>query len=567
MNTKNRSMLTISGMLVITTLVLAQTTVTPSVTPSSDATPASNADGVIATTAAFSSQDIEPAENPSNPADSAAVQMTDTSVALTDTDGNKNTITVNFIPQEVRDIISQTADLFELNIVVPDTLQGVTSLKLRDVTWRQILTFSLEPFGHTFVEEDNIIKIISRDSLELEPFITDSIALVNVPATSVDPVLRTMLSPARAATESRPAKAGGNLVLNSLANEVIITDQPVVIRRMIDTAKRLDVEPRQVVIETKFMEITSSDAEELGVRLAGKRVIGGGTSTTNAGANSLGGALAGNFANVIGGAANSNVVFESRDFAALLTALAQIRGTKIVSNPTIVAVNGSKSRISVGRDLQTVTVTQQVTQAGQPGQITYAAGEKIFEGVKVELTPQITSSKLVALQLQTEKSEAEAVEFEVPGSSTPQVFYNVRKREGILNLILKDGQTAAIGGLRSQDTRTVNTKVPFLGDIPAIGVLFRNKVKSDEDVNLVIFITANILEPSKTTYRNLATRDQIQKLGITERDIEGVSYQPSTEEVALQEALANLRKKQQDEAVKKELELILNPPPPRGAKR
>jgi len=461
MNTKNRSMLTISGMLVITTLVLAQTTVTPSVTPSSDATPASNADGVIATTAAFSSQDIEPAENPSNPADSAAVQMTDTSVALTDTDGNKNTITVNFIPQEVRDIISQTADLFELNIVVPDTLQGVTSLKLRDVTWRQILTFSLEPFGHTFVEEDNIIKIISRDSLELEPFITDSIALVNVPATSVDPVLRTMLSPARAATESRPAKAGGNLVLNSLANEVIITDQPVVIRRMIDTAKRLDVEPRQVVIETKFMEITSSDAEELGVRLAGKRVIGGGTSTTNAGANSLGGALAGNFANVIGGAANSNVVFESRDFAALLTALAQIRGTKIVSNPTIVAVNGSKSRISVGRDLQTVTVTQQVTQAGQPGQITYAAGEKIFEGVKVELTPQITSSKLVALQLQTEKSEAEAVEFEVPGSSTPQVFYNVRKREGILNLILKDGQTAAIGGLRSQDTRTVNTKVPF----------------------------------------------------------------------------------------------------------
>lgn len=567
MNTKNRSMLTISGMLVITTLVLAQTNVTPSVTPSSEPMPASNSDGVIATPAAFSSQDIEPAENPSNPADPVAVLMTDTSVAQADRDGNKDTLSVDFPNDEVRNILRNVADLFELNVIVPDTLQGRTSLKLRDVTWRQLFTVSLEPFGYTFVEEDNIIKIISRESLELEPFITDSIALVNIPATSVDPVLRTMLSPARAATESRPAKAGGSLVLNSLANEVIITDQPVVIRRMIDTAKRLDVEPRQVVIETKFMEIASSDAEELGVRLAGRRVIGGGTSTTNAGANSLGGALAGNFASVIGGAANSNVVFESRDFAALLTALAQIRGTKIVSNPTIVAVNGSKSQISVGRDLQTVTVTQQVTQAGQPGQITYAAGEKIFEGVKVELTPQITSSKLVALQLQTEKSEAEAVEFDVPGSTTPQVFYNVRKREGILNLILKDGQTAAIGGLRSQDTRTVNTKVPFLGDIPAIGVLFRNKEKTDEDVNLVIFITANILEPSKTTYRNLATRDQIQRLGITERDIEGVSYQPSTEEVALQEALANLRKKQQDEAVKKELELILNPPPPRSAKR
>jgi len=567
MNTKNRSMLTISGMLVITTLVLAQTNVTPSVTPLSEAMPASNSDGVITTSTAVTSQDIEPAENPSNPADPVAVLMEDTSVALTDRDGNKDTLSVDFPNDDVRNILRNVADLFELNIIVPDTLQGRTSLKLRDVTWRQLFTVSLEPFGYTFVEEDNIIKVLSRESLELEPFITDSIALVNIPATSVDPVLRTMLSPARAATESRQAKVGGSLVLNSLANEVIMTDQPVVIRRMIDTAKRLDVEPRQVVIETKFMEITSSDAEELGVRLAGRRVIGGGSSTTNAGANSLGGALAGNFANVIGGAANSNVVFESRDFAALLTALAEIRGTKIVSNPTIVAVNGSKSQISVGRDLQTVTVTQQVTQAGQPGQITYAAGEKIFEGVKVELTPQITSSKLVSLQLQTEKSEAEAVEFEVPGSTTPQVFYNVRKREGILNLILKDGQTAAIGGLRSQDTRTTNTKVPFLGDIPAIGILFRNNVKSDEDVNLVIFITANILEPSKTTYRNLATRDQIQRLGITGRDIEGVSYQASAEEEALQDSLANLRKKQQDEAMKKELELILNPPPPRGAKR
>jgi type IV pilus assembly protein PilQ len=478
-----------------------------------------------------------------------------------------DTLSVDFPDEDVRNVLRNVADLFELNIIVPDALSGRTSIKLRDVTWRQLYKVVLEPFGYTFVEDANIIKIVSRDSLQLEPFITESIPLVNVPATSVEPVLRPMLSPPRPATETDSAKAGGSLVLNSLANEVIVTDQPAIIRRMIDTVRRLDVEPRQVVIETKFMEIAARDAQSLGVRLSGRDVVGGGSSSTNAGANSLSGALAGNFASVISGAANSNVVFESRDFAALLTALSELRGTKIVSNPTIVAVNGSKSQITVGRDLQTVTVTQQVTQAGQPGQITFAAGEKIFEGVKVELTPQITSSKLVALQLTTEKSEAEEVPFDVPGSTTPQVFYNVRKREGTLNLILNDGQTAAIGGLRSQDSRTSNSKVPVLGDIPGLGVLFRNKVKTEEDVNLVIFITANILEPSKTTYRNLSTARQIQKLGATERDIEGVSYKPSAEEQALYDALADLRKRQQDEALKKELDLILDPPPARSSRR
>lgn len=478
-----------------------------------------------------------------------------------------DTLSVDFPDEDVRNVLRNVADLFELNIIVPDALSGRTSIKLRDVTWRQLYKVVLEPFGYTFVEDVNIIKIVSRDSLQLEPFTTESISLVNVPATSVEPVLRPMLSPTRAATETESAKAGGSLVLNSLANEVIVTDQPAIIRRMVDTVRRLDVEPRQVVIETKFMEIAARDAQSLGVRLAGRDVAGGGSSTTNAGANSLSGALAGNFANVIGGAANSNVVFESRDFAALLTALSEIRGTKIVSNPTIVAVNGSKSQITIGRELQTVTVTQQVTQAGQPGQITYAAGEKIFEGVKVDLTPQITSSKLVALQLTTEKSEAEEIAFDVPGSTTPQVFYNVRKRQGTLNLILKDGQTAAIGGLRSQDSRMTNTKVPVLGDIPGLGVLFRNKVKTEEDVNLVIFITANILEPSNTTYRNLATPKQLQKLGATERDIEGVNYKPSAEEQALYDALSDLRKRQQDEELKKELDLILNPPPTRSSKR
>jgi type IV pilus assembly protein PilQ len=479
-------------------------------------------------------------------------------------DALKDTLSVDFPDEDVRNVLRNVADLFELNIIIPDALSGRTSIKLRDVTWRQLYKVVLEPFGYTFVEEGNIIKIVSRDSLQLEPFSTDSIIMVNVPATSVEAVLRPMLSPARAATETEAAKSGGSLVVNSLANEIIITDQPATIRRMVDTAKRLDVEPRQVVIETKFVEMKRIDEQELGVRLAGSPNFGKSGGNTQGFINSIGGSIPA-LADLT--QPTSNIVLNGNDFSAIISALNSLEGTRIVSNPTIVAVNGSKSEITIGRDLQTINVTQQITASGQPGQTTFAAGEKIFEGVKVEITPQITSSKLVALQLKTEKREAEPITVNPGGGASDQTFYDVRKREGSLNMILNDGQTAAIGGLMDKRQVDSSTKVPILGDIPGIGALFRSKGKLVDDTNLIIFITANILEPSKTTYRNLATRNQIRQLNLSERDIEGVNYKPSAEEEALYDALKALRAKNQDAEIQQQMDLILNPPPPKGSKR
>lgn len=478
-----------------------------------------------------------------------------------------DTLSVDYPDEDVRNVLRNVADLFELNIIVPDALSGRTSIKLRDVTWRQLYQVVLEPFGYTFVEDGNIIKIVSRASQELEPFTTGNIPLVNVPATSVEPILRPMLSPARAATETESARSGGSLVVNSLANEIIISDQPATIKRMIDTATRLDVEPRQVVIETKFVEMTRLDGEALGVNLAGKIRAGGGSSLSNLSGNTLGQNVPAFLAGQGTFPAGNNMVLSSSDFAAVISAISGMSGTRIVSNPTIVAVNGGKSEIVIGRDLQTINVTQQVTASGQPGQTTFAAGEKIFEGVKVEITPQITSSKLVALQLRTEKREAEPIIVNPGGGASDQTFYDVRKREGSLNMILNDGQTAAIGGLMDRRETNSTSKVPVLGDIPGLGALFRNKSKTVDDTNLIIFITANILEPSKTTYRNLATRNQLRQLNISERDIEGVNYRPSPEEEALYDALKELRAKRQSAELQQEMDLILNPPPPRNSRR
>lgn len=469
---------------------------------------------------------------------------------------SKDTLSVDFPDEEIRTILRNVADLFELNLVIPDKLQGRTSLKLREVTWRQIFQVVLSPVGYSFVEDGNIIKIVSRDTLQSEPFITSSVTLDNVAAVSIEPLLRAILTPARPASGTEPAVPGGSLVVNSLANEIIITDQPVTVTRIIATAKRLDSEPRQVVIETKFVEMSKDNAKELAVGLAGKQNIGGGAGTAAGQLNTLGqplptgGVPTGIPAyNAIG---TFNAVLDSKDYSLLLRAFDSMTGTRIVSNPTIVAINGSKSQINIGTDYQLVTATQTAPTGGGTPTVTYTAGEKVFEGVKVEVTPQITSNKLVSLTLKTEKSNA--TPFTVGAGPTVQTFYDINKREGTLNMILRDGQTAAIGGLMDTKDTKINTKVPIMGDIPVLGFLFRSKSDRKVETNLIIFITASILEPSKTTYHNVATKAQVNALNISDRDIQGVSYKISDTEAALYEGVQSARNKQQDAEIQAKLE-------------
>jgi hypothetical protein len=101
----------------------------------------------------------------------AAVRADDTAgtASRTRDAAGRDTLSVDFPDEDIRNILRNVADLFELNIIMPDTLQGKTTIKLRDVTWRQIFQSVLQPVNYTYVEDGNIIKIISNDSLLQEP--------------------------------------------------------------------------------------------------------------------------------------------------------------------------------------------------------------------------------------------------------------------------------------------------------------------------------------------------------------------------------------------------------------
>ena len=167
----------------------------------------------------------------------------------------KDSVSVDFRDQDIRDILSNVADLFEINLVMPETLQGKLTIKLRDVSWRQIFTHVLGPVNYTYVEDGNIIKIVSNESLTQEPVITE-VFFINY-ARAADIVLTI--------TSLVDAASGGKIVVDVRSNSLVITERPTRLTRIKPIIEQLDRATDQVIIETKFVEVTSSDVKNIGV--------------------------------------------------------------------------------------------------------------------------------------------------------------------------------------------------------------------------------------------------------------------------------------------------------------
>ncbi len=540
------------------TVVKEQTTVTPApatttTTTTTTTAPAPETQAPAPAPAPAPAETVAPAPAPAEPV--ATVKEADTHGGVIATKSNatsgKDTLSVDFPDEDIRNVLRNVADLFELNLVMPDTLQGKTSIKLRDVTWRQIFEVVLKQVGYTFIEKDNIVKIVGIAELQGEPFSTRTFAFENVAAAKIKPLVDNMLTPKR---DGDPAKGilpqpAGTIVVNDLANELIVTDQSTVLARVGEMIQRLDSEPKQVVIETKFVEISKDDTKNREIALGYKNLKTGLDVRTGVGidpGNNIATPFTINSGTLLGG--SPTAIFNQNEFSALVNILNSALNVKLVTNPTIVAINGSKSDIKIGRDLQLVTIT--TTTSGSTPVTTATAGDIKFVGISIEVTPQITGNKLIALKVRPEKSSVFA-QRTIAGNT----FYDIDRRVGELNIILRDGQTAAIGGLVDSQSRRQKSGVPFLGSIPVLGALFRKTSDLVDTTNLIIFITASVLEPSKMKYDNVVSKDQLNDLELTERDIEGGKrYVKSEQEQAMFERVGIVRKQAQDAQIMEQLE-------------
>lgn len=194
-----------------------------------------------------------PAADPQAAVTVAGAQPTQHSVSR-----DKDTLSVDFPDEDIKTILRNVADLFELNLVVPDTLVGKTSIKLRDVTWRQIFETVLSPAGYTYVEEGNIVKVVSRESLMQEPVATEVFILNNAKAIDIKPTVDGLVDPAQ----------GGKILIDARSNALVITTQPSRMTRIRVIIEKLDKATDQVMIESKFVEVSDSDVRNIGVNWA-----------------------------------------------------------------------------------------------------------------------------------------------------------------------------------------------------------------------------------------------------------------------------------------------------------
>lgn len=423
----------------------------------------------------------------------------------------KDTLSVDFPDEDIRNILRNVADLFELNIVMPDTLQGRTSIKLRDVSWRQIFKVVLSPVGYTFIEDGNIIKIVTNESLTQEPLSTEVFVLNYARAEEILGSIKTLVS-----------SQNGQIQVDKRINALIISERPSVLARIIPVLTSLDKATDQVMIETKFVEVNDTNVKNLGLNWSSLNnyqvgyspvdLLTTGNDRARVGINT-GGITPG--PDVVTAGTAYGAVLSSPQFNVALRALQTTSDSRVVSNPTIVTLNNTQAEINVGEEYP--IPNYQYNQ--ERGSFEVSGFEYKPIGVLLRVTPQVNAQGFIRLSLEPEISvRGDPVTF---GGASGAEIPIIRTRKTKTQVSMKDGHTLAIGGLIDSTAQKGESKVPVLGSIPGIGRLFRSNSTDTSKRNLLIFITSKVVSSESAPTQDIFSPEQVQGAGLRESDLPG----------------------------------------------
>ena len=430
---------------------------------------------------------------------------------------NGQKLSLNFQNIEIRALLQVIADFTNFNVVTSDSVAGNVTLRLQDVPWDQALDIILQSKGLGLRKNGNVLwiapkdEILAKEKLEreanaaiesLEPVRTQSFQLNYAKAVDVSRQLMGLAvggaaAPlpvaggvgGAAAASARILSPRGSAIAEPRTNQLFVTDISTKLEQVQDLIAKLDIPVRQVLIEARIVEAADTFGKSLGVRL------GGGM---NAAADSSGagiqfgpsynatsaGTTSGTFVSLPSGGAGG---FNAATFAVSIfgenaarflnleiSALEADGKGKVVSSPRVVTADKVKAVIEQGTEL--------------PYQIATASGATSIAfrkaNLMLEVTPQITPEGNVILELDINKDTV--------GRSTPAGFA-IDTKHVKTQVLVENGGTVVIGGIFTQEEQVDTAKVPFFGDIPGIGALFRNKTTRSEKREMLVFITPKTL--------------------------------------------------------------------------
>ncbi|WP_152417548.1 type IV pilus secretin PilQ [Methylophaga lonarensis] len=424
-------------------------------------------------------------------------------------------LSLNFQNIEVRAVLQLLADFTGMNLVTSDTVQGNLTLRLRNVPWDQALDIILKTKGLDKRINGNVMLVAPaaeiaarekqelearRQLVELEPLFSDFIEINFAKASEIAGILRSDSQQSGASSRMGFLSERGSVTVDERTNSLLIRDtsaQLSDIRRLIE---RLDIPVRQVLIESRIVIANNDFTRELGVRFgasARSRTLGAGTDGSLRGMQVDGGNR--NLINPSRGAGtqlgatdNLNVnlpVTNPAGQVALalaklplgmileleLSAMQEEGKGEIISSPRVITSNQKQATIEQGTEIP-------YQEASSSGATSVSFKEATL---KLDVTPQITPDDRIVMDLEVNKDEVGEIFLGVPSIDTRSVKTQV---------LVDNGETVVLGGIYEQISTTNSQRVPFFGDLPYVGFMFRNNLNEDRRRELLVFVTPKIIK-------------------------------------------------------------------------
>jgi type IV pilus assembly protein PilQ len=420
-------------------------------------------------------------------------------------------LSLNFQKISVQAVLTLIAEMHNFNVVFTSALSGDMSLRLKNVPWDQAWDIILESNGLGYKEIGNVRMIDSKASIsarekteleakkgikELEPVRTEFIQINYSKAKDISTLLK---SKTTGDSQHSFLSKAGNVSVDERTNTLLVqdtSDKLAEIRRLVTA---LDKPVRQVLIESRVVIASEDFAKDLGVKF-GQTTNAHFTTSTN-GSRQDWGVITGNTStntNASAPSANNFIVdlpsspidttFKAASFGLAigrvgtyllqleLSALQSDGRGEVIASPRVITANQQEALIKQGIE---------VAVPGTPGANAAAAPTFKEANLELKVTPQITPDDRIIMDLGVKKDNL--------GS-----LGNFERREVKTKVLVNNGETVVLGGVYEQTRDNKVRIIPFFGDLPIIGALFRNKQESNARRELLIFVTPKILKENET---------------------------------------------------------------------
>ncbi|HID93609.1 MAG TPA: type IV pilus secretin PilQ [bacterium (Candidatus Stahlbacteria)] len=374
-------------------------------------------------------------------------------------------ITLRFENANIRTVLDAFAELGNVNIVTSERVSGKISLNLKDVPWDRAFKTVLEVHGLTAVEREGMIGVMTMEEAEAKKKLieleTKVFRIKYAKANEMQSVIQDMLS------------ERGRSDVDTRTNSLIITDIPTNIPKIEALIDTIDIPTPQVMIQAKIVEVDVRAARELGIKWRAGN-LGFPTVATHAGGN----------VTVPVGAPSATFVFSTlkslASIDATLSMLEERRKARILSEPRVAVADNEEAMILSGKKVPVITLD--------------FAGNKIIRfydvALKLTVTPHINPERQIMMELHPEVSD-------LSSEATVQGGVIILANEVRTKLMVKEGETAVIGGILRTKESTIRKGVPILSHIPLLGNLFKYTSRSRNKTELIIFITPTIVPVEK----------------------------------------------------------------------